>query len=328
MKTIQFQGRELSAIALGTTAFGSRYSAEQAAEAIDFVRSQGVNVIDTARVYGYNAPGGGFGYSESIIGQYLAGRKDRESLFLVTKGAHPPMEDRAFNRLTEKDLRFDLEQSLRNLKTDYVDLYFLHRDNPQMDMAEVMGTLHDFVKKGYVRAIGASNWRFSRIMEANAYAADHGLTPFTASQIEWSMAKYDESENPGDKTQFAMKPEEIPLYRESGLLVMCYTSQASGLFSKIIAAGPTAAEGYDALKASGGLKKYQDPDNRRRAVAVEQLCAKYNVSPAAIGVAYLTGMGSAVMPILGSSGIAQLADSLSAPDLKLTEEDYRLIEGR
>jgi aryl-alcohol dehydrogenase-like predicted oxidoreductase len=69
MKTIQFQGRELSAIALGTTAFGSRYSAEQAAEAIDFVRSQGVNVIDTARVYGYNAPGGGFGYSESIIGQ-------------------------------------------------------------------------------------------------------------------------------------------------------------------------------------------------------------------------------------------------------------------
>ena len=165
-------------------------------------------------------------------------------------------------------------------------------------------------------------------MEANKYAAEHGLTPFTAFQIEWSMAKYDESENPGDKTQFAMKPEEIPLYRESGLLVMCYTSQASGLFSKIMAAGPTAAAGYDALKASGGLKKYQDPDNRRRAIAVEQLCAKYKVSPAAIGVAYLTGMGPSVMPILGSSGIAQLADSLSAPDLQLTEEDYSLIEGR
>ncbi len=327
MKTIQFQGRTLSAIALGTTAFGKHYSAEQAAQAIDYVRSQGVNVIDTARVYGFDAPGGGFGYSESMIGQYLAGRSDRDQLFLVTKGAHPPMEDRAFNRLTEKDLRFDLEESLKNLQTDYVDLYFLHRDNPQMDMAEVMETLHDFVKKGYVRAIGASNWRFKRIMEANAYAAEHGLTPFTASQIEWSMAKYDESDNPGDKTQYAMLPEEIPLYRESGMLVMCYTSQASGLFSKIMAAGATAAEGYDVLKANGGLMKYKNPDNRRRAIAVEQLCAKYGVSPAAIGVAYLTGMGSSVMPILGSSRIGQLEDSLSAPDLRLTEEDYRLIEG-
>jgi len=186
-------------------------------------------------------------------------------------------------------------------------------------MAEVMEQLHAFVCEGKVRAIGASNWRFDRIMEANAYAKEHGLTPFTATQIEWSMAKFDESGN-SDPTQMAMIPSEYEQYKQSGLLVMCFTAQAHGFFSKAQKYG-----GYDAMAQAGALSKYTDPANKHRVEAALELCEKYSVSPAALTLSYLTSQDFAVMPVVGCSRLEQLQDSLSAPDLALTAEDYKKI---
>lgn len=323
MKTFTFEGRRISRIALGTASFGGqKLDVEKSFEVADAAREKGVNVFDTARVYGFNAPCGRQGYSEYLVGRYLRERGCRDEIFLVTKGGHPPVNDRNISRLDRKNLEFDVEKSLEDLNVDSIDLYFLHRDHPQMDLAEVMETLHGFVQKGYVKALGASNWRPNRIAWANEYARTHGLTPFAASQVEWNMARFDDRGNTFDLTQFAMRDRDVEDYRRSGLLVMCYTSQAHGLFSKMQEAG-----GYDALAAAGGLRKYTDPDNRRRGEAVEALCRKYGISPAALGMAYLTSYDFPVMPIISCSRIEQLLDSLSAPDVELTEEDFHLLLG-
>ncbi|MBQ7916477.1 MAG: aldo/keto reductase [Firmicutes bacterium] len=320
MKNLTLQGRSVSQIALGSTNFGEPMSIEESWQVMDYARSVGVNMFDTARVYGeWYKNGGRTGYCEKVLGDYMKARGCRDEIFLVTKGAHPPLLDRFQSRLTAECLRSDLEESLVDLGTDHVDLYFLHRDHDTMNMAEVMEQLHEFVQEGKVRAIGASNWRFERIMEANAYAKEHGLTPFTASQIEWSMAKFDESGN-SDATQMALKPAEYEQYKNSGLLLMCFTAQASGLFSKAKNYG-----GYDELVQAGRLGKYKDPANKQRVEAALELCEKYNVSPAALTISYLTSQGFPVMPILGCSKLSQLQDSLSAPDLAMSAEDYEKI---
>lgn len=320
MKYWEWQTKRVSRIALGSTNFGEPMSVEESWRVMDYAREQGVNFFDTARIYGYwYKEGGRNGYCEKVMGDYMTNRGCRNEIYLVTKGAHPPFEDRGVSRLTPQCLREDLEGSLRDLGTDHIDLYFLHRDHPDMDLPAVMETLHAFVKEGKVLALGASNWHYGRIREANEYAEKHALTPFCTSQVEWSMAKLADG-TAGDKTQVVLTPEEYEAYRKSGLLLMAYTSQAHGLFSKALAAG-----GYESLAAAGKLGKYKDPANRHRVEAALSLCRKYGVSPAALAVAYITGQGFPAVPILGCSRLEQMKDSLSAADLVLQPEDYKLI---
>lgn len=317
MKYIEWQGREISRIAVGSTNFGEPMSVAESERVMDYAREAGVNVLDTARVYGeWYKDGGRCGFCEKVIGDYMKSRQCRHSVFLVTKGAHPPLRQRTQSRLNARCLREDLEGSLKDLGTDYIDLYFLHRDHSEMDMAEVMETLQQFIKEGKVGAIGASNWRYDRIAQANRYAQEHGLTPFSASQVEWNMAYFDGTMN-SDRTQLALRADEYEKYRQSGLLLMCFTAQAHGLFSKAQAYG-----GYDGLIEVGKQGKYKDPRNRERVEAALWLCRKYNVSPAALCVSYLTSQDFPVMPVLGCSRLSQMQDSLSAPDLVLNPEDY------
>ena len=320
MKQFAWQGRQISKIALGSTNFGEPMSIRESWRVMDYAREQGINFFDTARIYGYwYQEGGRNGYCEKMIGDYMRSRGCRNEIYLVTKGAHPPFEDRSASRLTPACLREDLEGSLQDLGTDHIDLYFLHRDHPDMDLPAVMETLHDFVKEGKVLSLGASNWHYSRILEANAYAKKHGLTPFCASQVEWSMAKLADG-TAGDKTQVVLTPEEYEAYRKSGMLLMAYTSQAHGLFSKAQAAG-----GYEALAAAGKLGKYKDPANAHRIEAALTLCQRYGISPAALAVSYITSQTFPAVPILGCSRKEQMEDSLSAVDLVLSPEDYALL---
>ncbi len=185
-----------------------------------------------------------------------------------------------------------------------------------------METLHSFVKSGRVGAVGTSNWRLKNILEANAFAKAHDLTPFRASQIRWNLLKFDDTKGP-DPTTKAMREDEIPGYRASGLLVMCYNSQAKGILSRAKAAG-----GFEAFSVSGGLGFYTDPDNERRVRAGLALADELGVSPAAVALSYLISRDFPVMPILGCSTPEHLEDSLSAPDLILSEEQLAFLDGK
>ena len=118
----------------------------------------------------------------------LKSRGAREKVILSTKGGHPSAYDKKTIRLAKEEVAADLEESLRNLGVDCVDIYWLHRDDPSRDVSYIIDYLDEFVKEGKIKFPAVSNWSAKRIAEANAYAAKAGKTPIAMSQIQWSLA--------------------------------------------------------------------------------------------------------------------------------------------
>ena len=334
MKYTQINGINVSKMALGTTSFYDPLTKEESFDCMDYALSQGVNLFDTARCYGsWLGPDYAQGTGERVIGEYMKTRGNRDQIVISTKGCHPPFEEMTKNRLTPKDIVEDLEGSLRDLQTDYTDLWFFHRDHPDADLYEIMKTLHEQVKLGKIRALGASNWSIARIREANRIAKENGFTPFSVSQIEWSMAHLEMKTLP-DKTLVIMDESEYKEYQKGEFPVMCFTSQARGLFQKAIRAG-----GFEALQKKeiesgvyesdpmAASKKYDYPCNHERVDAVRQLCETLSVEPITVSNAYLTSQSFPTIPILGYSKKEQLIGSLEKPDLQLTPAQYKQILG-
>ena len=137
---------------------------------LDAAIDMGINVIDTARNYGL---------AEKAIGDWLRHSKCRDKVIILSKCAHPNLLGR--KRVTEKDIRKDFEKSSRLLGTDYIDIYLLHRDDPEVDVGVAVEVLNALHQEGKIGAFGASNWTYQRIAEANRYANAHGLIPFCVS---------------------------------------------------------------------------------------------------------------------------------------------------
>lgn len=170
--------------------------------------------------------------SEKCIGRWIAERKCRNKVFLSTKGAHPELADIHSSRMSRENIVQDLNESLAFLQCDYVDLYFLHRDDTTKPVSFIMDVLDEQVKAGKIRFLGASNWTKSRIDEANAYAVANGKTPFSVSQIQWSLA--DVKPDAGlDDTLVQMNKSEYDAYLKNPLPVMAFSSQARGFFPKV-----------------------------------------------------------------------------------------------
>ena len=302
----KIDGVSVSSIILGTDYYGSTVSKKDCFKLYDMYVENGGNHIDTAHMYVD-------GESEKILGEWLKG-KSRDGLYIATKGAHPPLDNMSVSRLTRKDIRADLESSLKNLSLDYIDLYWLHRDNPSADIAEVMETLNELINEGKIRSIGCSNWASKRISLANEYANAHGLKGFCASQIKWSLAMTSPTYS-DDPTLVEMNSSEFEFYKESKIPVVAFASQGKGFFSKIYNGG------IDSL-SDKAKDRYLCEDNLRRYEAIKTLAEKYNTSVGAIAVAWIASQTDVTaMPIIGCKNEAQLADSLKAADLVLTKEE-------
>lgn len=163
----------------GSTMIGTDLDEAHSFVLLDAVYALGCNTIDTAHVYGG-------GDSERIIGRWLEKRGLREKIVIITKGA-AQSEDR--RRITPFDIAADLHDSLARLKTDYIDLYLLHRDDPDVPVEPIIDTLNEHCRAGRIHAFGASNWSHERIEAANAYAGSNGLKPFVASSPQFSLAE-------------------------------------------------------------------------------------------------------------------------------------------
>lgn len=181
MRYIDFCGKKTAVIALGTMDFGGRISETQAREFMDAYVEIGGNFIDTARIYGDFArriQGG----SEQVIGLWMEDRKNRDRLILGTKGAHPDPASMQRGRLGREDILEDMQRSLDKLRTDRVDIYWLHRDDRSRPVRDILETLTELTERGFARFVGVSNWREDRIIEANACAEAHGLTRIYANR--------------------------------------------------------------------------------------------------------------------------------------------------
>ncbi len=303
-----FQSHRLSRLSLGTAPFGGGISKDNAFRILDAYLDMGGNLLDTAAVYG-------FGASEQTIGAWMRDRDARNGVYISTKGGHPalPSWDK---RITEADIRADMEDSLRNLGTDHVDIYFLHRDDEDRPVSEIMPILHRLVREGKTRYIGASNWTVARINEANAFAHAEGMTEFSVSQIMWNAACVNR-EGLYDQTLVAMDGAEYVGYAENHIPVMAYTAQAQGLFSLI------QKSGYDCL-SEAMTATYMNDTTRRRAEIILSVAAETGLSPTALSLAYLLhDRRVTALPILGISKVERLMEALQTLDL--TDEMIKVL---
>jgi aryl-alcohol dehydrogenase-like predicted oxidoreductase len=311
MKYLDLAGKKLSQIALGCDHYGETIAESTALAQLDIYVEAGGNLLDTAHIYGQEKAGGP-STSETVLGKWMQNNGMRNKLIVASKGCHPYKEDMHKSRINEKDMLLDISQTLDQLKTDMLDIWFFHRDNLWMGADEIIDLASLLIEKKLVRNLGASNWTTERIEQANTWAKAHNKTPFSISEIQWSLA-HCTPETWGDDTLVCMTEEQRQWYEKHNFPVMCFAPQAKGLFSKVIA-GKTEQLSVQAKK------RFLTPINLALVPKVEKLANELRVSPSAIAMAYLTSQKNPTIPIAGSSKVNQITETLSGSDLTLTEE--------
>lgn len=306
----------VSALVLGTDYFGTNVTADEAFALMDGYFAGGGRTLDTARMYANWLPDGD-GASERTVGAWVRSRGVRDEVCIITKGGHGEKGDGGRGRLRAHQLQKDMSESLQNLGFA-PDIYLLHRDDPDVPVEEIMQTLHGFVKAGLTRAVGASNWRAERIAAANAYARAAGLTPFAASEIQWSLAVSDPVMQ-GDASLVCMNGEEYAFYESTGLPVLAFSSQGKGYFAR--GASGEAQNGK-------ALSRFDCEENRARLDRLLQLAARRGVSVSALVLGYITSHRFPAAALIGPKRMEQLADSLAAAEVRLTPEEVAFLEGK
>ncbi|MBC7765052.1 MAG: aldo/keto reductase [Hyphomonadaceae bacterium] len=308
---------KISNLVLGTDYFGTTVTQQTAFELMDLYVANGGNCLDTARVYADWLPNG-HGASERLIGEWLKSRKNRNALLISTKGGHPPLDNMAQGRLSRTCIEGDLEESLKALDIEHIDIYWLHRDDLTTPVSEIMETLHTLVQKGKVRAVGCSNWSVQRIKQANDFALKNNLTPFCASQIQWSLACSTPDVHK-DPTIVCMNDDEYRGYLDLNMPIMAYSSQAKGFFAK------AAAQGLETINQKA-FARFCTPENIQRLERVKQYASEQHLTPTAVALGYILCNRISGMAIVGCKSTEQLKDTLTAQDVTMTEETVNWLQ--
>ncbi|MBQ7950112.1 MAG: aldo/keto reductase [Clostridia bacterium] len=299
MKYSDSFGKKSSQILLGTAYFGDTISEAEAFAIMDKYYEMGGRHIDVARLYAD-------GEAEKVVGKWLNDRKPADIL-VSTKGGYYDMDGGEAPRINEADIRFDLECSLKALKQEQIEFYWLHRDDEARPENEIIDMMNRLVKEGKIKQFGASNWRSQRIEMANQYAKENGLAGFSASQIRFNPA-YCLGERGG---LVGMDADEFAFYKNNPMPVVAYSSQAKGFFSKM------AEQGESALSEKA-KKRYLCEENLRRLELIKQLSAEQRCSVAAVVCGILCSISAVeVFPIIGGRTLSQIEDSMRGADVSI-----------
>ena len=290
-----------SVMALG---FDSFKTYEGAAGMLDAYVAAGGNVIDTGWVYGHGVP-------EGFFGQWQSSRGVREDLVLISKGAHSPL---CFPDQIGKQLK----ESLERFKTDYVDIYFMHRDNLDIPVGEFVDAMDAEAKAGRIRGIfGGSNWTRARMDEAIAYAKRTGKTAPAALSNNFTLAEMLEPLWPGVLSAYGPEWREWLVAR--GIPNFSWSSQARGFFTD--RAGPEKRG--DAEMVRGW---YSDANFARRERAIA-LGKELGATATQVVLAYVMAQPFVSIPLIGPRAMSELEESLGAARLSLTPGQVRALEG-
>lgn len=310
MKKIKWNHSDLntSELCLGTVNYGTKTDKTEALRQMDVYNDHGGNFLDTAHVYG-DWGGKERGLSEQVIGEWMKTSGKRSDIILASKGCHPPIEDMSHSRVNAKCLKQDIEESLRCLKTDYIDLYFLHRDDLSIPVYELLETLEEECKKGNIRYYGCSNWSLTRIKAADEYAKKHHLKRFTCNQMMYTMA--DVVPESLTKAQLTFLDSEFYDYHEeNGMNFMAYMCLAGGYFAKKISGKPIPPE---------QIERYGTPANETISQKLVQL-EREGYSITSILLQYVRNAGFPSVPIASFSTVAQLEEAITAMDAVIPKE--------
>lgn len=305
-------GLKVSRICLGTMTYGSPQWREwvlSEAESRPFIQRSieaGINFFDTADMYS-------LGESEAILGRALKEFARREQVVIATKVFNPMSDDPNDRGLSRKHIFDSIDASLRRLQTDYVDLYQIHRWDKETPIEETLEALHDLVKLGKVRYIGASSmyaWQFAKAL----YLADlHGWTRFVSMQNHYNLV-YREEER-----------EMLPLCRAEGIGVIPWSPLARGFL-----AGnrqqETKGETTRAKTDDFAHQLYYQESDFEVVDRVVQLAQEREVSPAQIALVWLLHQPGVTAPIIGASKMHHLEDALAALKIELTQAECQRLE--
>lgn len=309
MRYAEFCGRETAVIALGTMDFGGKIEEGRAREFMDAYVEIGGNFIDTARIYGdfvRKIQGG----SEQVIGRWMEDRRCREQIVLGTKGGHPDPATMHTGRLSHGEILDDMRRSLDNLRTDCVDVYWLHRDDVSRPVEDILESLTDLVESGMTRFVGVSNWKPERIAEANASAARHGLVKLYANQPQFSLARQIVVE---DETLCQMDGETYAMHVRENMPCVCFSSQAKGFLSKL-------DQGGEVILPDKARRRYLCEENLAVFERCRALSAQTGLSVNAIALAWLTSQPFPTFPIAGVSKMEHIEALREAGDAVLTAQ--------
>lgn len=316
-KRILIPGTELSIspLGLGTVDAGLGPDPTAIEKVIDTYLDLGGNLIDTAHVYSDWIPGER-ARSERVIGDWIASSGKRNEIILMTKGGHPEMDSSRSNylkpRLTHADMVADLDSSLKQLRTDYIDLYFYHRDDRNQTVEEEIETMEEFVKAGKIRYYGCSNWDADRMQAASDYCRKKGYRGFAADQSLYNLGlKY--MNEPDDKTLRFTTGDAFTFHKNHPeVLEMPYFGNCSGYFQKYLAKGADAVVGM----------YYDTEKNRKVAQKVKVLAEKYDCTITQVVMGYFRFQPFLCVPLYGTSRPAHIVDACGAFDIPFTEKDY------
>jgi aryl-alcohol dehydrogenase-like predicted oxidoreductase len=287
-------------LVLGGNTFGWTSDKDESFAVLDKFVDAGGRSIDTADVYGAWVPGNKGGESEAILGEWIKSRGHRDRVVIATKvfslATRPG--------LSAANIRAAVDESLERLQTDYLDLYYAHRDDETVSQSEYLGAFDELVKAGKVREIGASNFTYERLTSANTLAKESGLTPFTVVQDKYNLV----DRGLGDV---------LPKLAGIGVTELPYSALASGFLTGKYRPGIEV----ESARAGGASKYLDNPDNVTLLSTLDVIAASHGVSLTAVSLAWLrqqTGIGA---PIASARTLDQLDDLIQSFGLTLTLDE-------
>jgi aryl-alcohol dehydrogenase-like predicted oxidoreductase len=296
---------EVSRLCLGGNVFGWTADRDTSFAVLDAYVAAGGNFVDTADSYFWRAPGNSGGESETIIGEWMASRGNRDAVVVATKvGSWPERKG-----LSAKNIAEAVDDSLRRLRTDYIDLYYAHRDDPDTAQEETADAFDALVRAGKVRAIGASNFTAERLRSALEISARDGLASYIALQPHYNLMEREEYEN-----------ALAPLVSSEGLACMPYYALASGFLTGKYR--PDTNVDSERVKAA---LAYLDDRGRAVLAVLDEIAAGHEVPVAAVALAWLADQPTVTAPIASARSPEQLAALLPMLDLQLTDDELRLL---
>lgn len=272
----------------------------------DIFLSHGGNAIDTAEHYRH---------SEPAIGAWIKDTGRRDELVIFTKGCHPKREARDVKRVNAKCIREDIENSLRILGTDHIEMFGLHRDDVNVPVSEIMEELHHQIEIGHIYTAGVSNWELDRIIEANEYAKAHGLHPLTFNSPNLSLARPMIPRWPGC---VSASEEMVEWHKENNIALVSWSSQAGGFFSGRFT--PEVCPDEEMRDC------FYNDENWERYKRCVEIADKIGKSPTQVSLAWVLHQPFEIAAAIGPETPEELLNSIEGSEITLSEQQVKYLD--
>ncbi len=310
---IDYVEKKVSRIFFGT-AIGSIERGKTCFDLLDNILSLGINAFDLARVY--------MG-SEGVIGKWMEKRECRDKIVLLSKCAHPNIFGK--KRVNEAEIRKDFKKSCECLRTEYIDIYLLHRDNEEIEVGEIVEILNEMHEEGKIGAFGGSNWTCRRIEEANEYAYKKNLIPFTVSSPNFGLAEQIRDPWGGGCITVTGKENTNSKiwYEENQMPLVAYSSLARGLFSGKVKSNEW--EKSTKILDGPGIKGYVSEENHERLRRAEILSEEKKCTVAQIALSYIFSQKLNAYAVVSTRNSERMKSNIKSLDIQLNENECKWL---